>query len=106
MVTLQDIERVAHRIAEEVRAERVILFGSHARGAADEQSDVDLLVVVESDEPPFKRSRPIYKLFRPHPFAMDVIVYTPEELEEQAKTPLSFAATVLREGKVVYDRRK
>ena len=60
----------------------MILFGSYARGDADENSDVDFLVVAESDLPRFKRSRGLYKLIRPHPFGMDILVYTPAELEK------------------------
>ena len=105
MVHRREIEQVAGRMAEAANAESVILFGSHARGEADESSDVDLMIIAESDLPRFKRSRELYKLLRPHPFAMDLIVYTPKEIERGKRSPVSFVSTVLREGKTLYVRR-
>ena len=90
MVTLADIEIAAKRIGNAVDAEEVILFGSYARGEATENSDVDFLVVAQSDLPRFKRSREIYRLFKPYPFGMDILVYTPEEINKNSKTPFSF----------------
>jgi predicted nucleotidyltransferase len=102
MVDEQEIEKVATRIGEEINAFLVILFGSYARGQAGEYSDVDLMIVAESELPRFKRSRELYKLFRPYPFGMDLVVYTPEEIEKGKKSPISFISRVLREGKTVY----
>ncbi|MBU4272490.1 MAG: nucleotidyltransferase domain-containing protein [Planctomycetes bacterium] len=104
MVPLHQIETVAARLAEAAGAERVILFGSYARGQAHDDSDVDLMFVAPSDLPRFKRSRALYCLLRPYPFPMDLVVYTPEEVERSKKSPLSFVSTVLREGKTLYVR--
>ncbi|OHB67748.1 MAG: hypothetical protein A2V70_05935 [Planctomycetes bacterium RBG_13_63_9] len=101
----RQIEQVAVRLGQAAEAQRVVLFGSHARGEADETSDVDLLIVAESELPRFKRSRELYKLLRPYPFAMDLIVYTPQEIERGKRSPISFVSTVLREGKTLYERR-
>jgi predicted nucleotidyltransferase len=105
MIERQEIERVATRLGEAANAERVVLFGSHARGEAGDTSDVDLMIIAESALPRFKRSRELYKLFRPYPFAMDLIVYTPEEIERGKRCPVSFVSAVLREGKTLYVRR-
>lgn len=104
MVQQGQIETVAARLAEAAGAERVILFGSHARGEAHDASDVDLMIVAQSDLPRFKRSRVLYRLLRPYPFSMDLVVYTPEEVERGKRSPLSFVSSVLREGKTVYVR--
>jgi len=104
MVDEHDIERVATRLGIAANAERVILFGSYARGEAKENSDVDLMIVAESELPRFKRSRELYKLFRPHPFGMDLLVYTPQEVEKGKRSPVSFVSTALREGKTLYVR--
>ena len=104
MVDEQEIEKVATRIGEEINAFQVILFGSYARGQAGVYSDVDLMVVADSELPRFKRSRELYKLFRPYPFGMDLIVCTPEEIERGKQSPISFVSRVLREGKTVYVR--
>ena len=105
MINIRDIEQVAQRIGIISNAERVILFGSHARGEATENSDVDLMIISESNLPRFKRSRELYKLFNPYPFGMDLIVYTPEEINRGKRSPLSFVTNVLQEGKILYDKR-
>lgn len=105
MINKDEIKRVAKTMAIATDAARVILFGSYARGEATEQSDVDLMIIAKSDLPRFKRSRELYKLLRPHPFAMDIIVYTPQEFERDQKTKVSFVSTVLKEGETLYVRR-
>ena len=105
MIDRRDIEQVATRVGMAADAERVILFGSHARGQADENSDVDLFIIARSNLPRFKRSRELYKLFRPYPFGMDLLVYTPEEVERGMRSSVSFVSTVLREGRTLYVRR-
>jgi len=97
----QEIRRVAEHIGRQADAERVVLFGSYARGEATEHSDVDLLVIAPSDLPRFKRSRVLYQSLLPYPFAMDLLVYTPEEMEKAQQSPLSFVSTAMREGKTV-----
>ena len=74
------------------------------RGEAHDTSDVDLMIIAESDLPRFKRSRALYGLLRPYPFPMDLVVYTPEEVERGKLSPLSFVSSVLREGRTVYVR--
>jgi len=105
MVAMTEIKRAAKRLGDKARAERVILFGSYARGQAGDHSDVDLLIIAESDLPRPKRSRELYMLLRPHPFAMDLLVYTPQEVERSRRSSLSFISTVLKEGKTLYARR-
>ena len=105
MISKDNIKHVAKNMAIATNAERVILFGSYARGDATEQSDVDLMIVAKSDLPRFKRSRELYKLLRPHPFAMDIVVYTPQEIEKGKRTDVSFVSNVFKEGKTLYARR-
>jgi predicted nucleotidyltransferase len=105
MINFHDIEQVATKLGTAANAERVILFGSYARGDAREHSDVDFMIVADSTLPRFKRSRELYKMLRPHPFGMDIVVYTPEEIERGKRTPVSFVSSVLQEGKTLYDRR-
>lgn len=105
MVTRNEIEQFARRIGQASNAERVVLFGSHARGTPSEQSDVDLLVIAPSSLPRHKRPRELYKLLPSHPFPVDILVYTPDEIERGTRSSVSFVSTVLNEGKVLYVRR-
>jgi len=102
MVSLNDIENVAGKIGEKINAKAVILFGSYARNQPGKHSDVDLLVIAESDLPRHKRSRELHLMFKPYPFPMDILVYTPKEVEKESEFELSFISTVLREGKKLY----
>jgi predicted nucleotidyltransferase len=104
MIAEADIRLVGRQIGEAARAERVVLFGSHANGRATADSDVDFLVVAESDLPRHKRSRELYRRIRPHRFAIDIVVYTPAEVRRGCETPVSFVSQALREGKTVYAR--
>jgi uncharacterized protein len=106
MIHENQIRQVAVQLGEAACASLVILFGSYARGEAADRSDVDFMVVAESDLPRHKRAVDLYTQFRPYPFGMDIVVYTPEEIEEGRRSPLSFVSTVLREGKKLYERRK
>ena len=87
MIKEHDINKVAELLATAANAERIILFGSYARGEAKENSDVDYMIIANSKLPRFKRSRELYKLFSPYPFGMDLIVFTPKEIENE-KNPL------------------
>ncbi|MFO7899063.1 MAG: nucleotidyltransferase domain-containing protein [Planctomycetota bacterium] len=101
----QDVlDEVVRRIVEVASPEKIILFGSRARGAARGDSDLDLLVVKPSDEPRFRRAVPLYLALRDIDVALDVLVYTPEEIEEWRDVRQAFVTTALREGKVLYER--
>ena len=105
MIHESQIRQVAVQLGAAAQASQVILFGSYARGEATERSDVDLMVVAQTDLPRHKRAVGLYKQFRPYPFGMDIVVYTPQEVEEGKKSALTFVSTVLREGKTLYERR-
>ncbi len=104
MIDRTDIEQVAREIGEAAKAERVVLFGSYANGRMTAASDVDLLVVAASELPRHKRSRELYRLVRRHRFAVDIIVYTPNEVLQGCQPPVSFISQALREGETVYER--
>lgn len=103
-ITPEFIDDVVRRIVEAVNPEKVILFGSVARGEIRPESDIDLLVVMETPERRHRRAIPISRLFRPRLIPMDIIVYTPEEAARRGREKVSFYSHVLRTGKVLYER--
>jgi len=103
MVQLKEIELIAKKIGMAIKAKKVILFGSYAKGTATEESDVDFLIIANSVLPRYKRSRELYKLFNPYPFPMDLLVYTPEEINKSLTYSVSFISNLLKEGKLIYE---
>jgi predicted nucleotidyltransferase len=82
--------------------EKVILFGSTARGDVGSTSDLDLLVVRRDARPPATRLDDLYRRIGAR-IAVDLLVYTPEELEAERRSS-SFLRSALRDGEVLYDR--
>jgi predicted nucleotidyltransferase len=83
---------------------KIVLFGSRARGKARPDSDLDLLVIEESDLPRYKRSgryrQALLGLFP----SKDIVVWTPQEVREWQTVENAFITTALREGVVLYER--
>ena len=102
MVSFNQIENVAKQIGEISNAKAVFLFGSYARDDAGKNSDVDFLVIAESNLPRYKRSRHIHMICKPYPFPMDILVYTPEEVKKESELEISFISRALKEGKKLY----
>jgi predicted nucleotidyltransferase len=96
---LRDIVR---RVVEVAQPEKIILFGSAARGEMGPDSDVDLLVIKGGR---FQRGRLVEKIYSNMygaGEAVDIIVVTPEEVERYRDTPCLVIYPALREGKVIY----
>ena len=103
-VTERLLAEVVRRIVETVHPDQIILFGSRARGDADPGSDLDLLVIQESDEPRYRRSIPILGALSRIMVPMDILVYTPQEVQDWSQVRQAFVTTALREGKVLYEK--
>ena len=97
------MDEIVRRIVEVIRPEKVILFGSRARGEARPKSDIDLLVIAESTEPRYRRSAPLYGALSDILTPMDIVVYRPEEVEEWSEVRQAFVTTAIREGRVLYE---
>lgn len=98
------VEEMVHRIREAMQPERIVLFGSRARGTAREDSDFDLLVVNESTEPRHRRAAQLYTKLADLPVEVEIVVYTPDEVKDWSNVPQAFVSTALREGIVLYER--
>lgn len=81
--------------------EKVILFGSYARGALHSKSDIDLIVIRPTTQPYVRRSDDLIDLLPPGT-AADLLVYTPEEWD-QLRMSRGFHRMAQEEGKVIYD---
>jgi len=99
------IEESVRRLRKNMAAERIYLFGSRARGEANNDSDYDFLVVIhDSPLPRYKRNQLAYRALWGLQVAKDVLVFTHKEFEEGLAVVSSLPATVVREGKLLYGR--
>ncbi len=104
-VTEELVSQIVQRILAVGSPEQIVLFGSRARGVARPDSDLDLLIIEESSLPRFRRSARYRRALRGLYPAKDIVVWTPQEVQEWRALPNSFISTALTEGKVLYERR-
>ena len=96
------VERVTQKIVEAIHPDKIILFGSRAKGTATEESDIDLVVVYSGPKSTRDVRREINRLFIPRDFSMDVIVMRPEEMEAYKGVANTLAREVSETGVVAY----
>ncbi len=103
-VTPELIAYVVEKIVREIAPQRVILFGSQASGKAERTSDLDLLIIQDSETSNRDVRRQIEILLWGRRFALDLIVRTPEEVERNVADGNPFYTRhVLEEGHVLYE---
>ncbi len=92
------------RIAHDFQPLRIILFGSHARGDATPDSDIDLLIVLPQVTNKRQAAIEIRRALRDFPASKDIIVTTPDEIARRGDLVGPVLRPALREGKVLYER--
>mgnify|MGYP002641044628 FL=1 len=98
------IDEVVRQIAEKFHPQKIILFGSYARGNPRPESDVDILVVMDTELKESQQSLQIRRYLNLF-FGLDIILYTPKRLEERIAMGDYFVQDILEEGKVMYEAR-
>ena len=96
-------EEVVRRLVAAFSPKSIVLFGSHAQGRAGPDSDLDLLVIADSDEPLHRRGARAHHALRGLRVPVDVFVCTPAEVERYRGWLSHTVAMALREGRVIYD---
>lgn len=103
-VSSELFDEIVQRILRVCTPEQVVLFGSHARGDAHEDSDIDLLVVANAVDAPRQESVRLRQALRGLGVPIDVIVTTPQQLERYRTSIGLIYEPALREGKLLYER--
>ncbi len=101
-VPMAVIRRYARQIAERFQPDKIILFGSHAYGTPNEDSDVDILVIMPTRDQHSQAVKIRWEF--PAPFAMDLIVRTPKNLGWRLAEKESFHTEIVTKGKVLYEK--
>jgi predicted nucleotidyltransferase len=105
MIEHSTIANIINRIAANVNPDKIFLFGSYATGLANEDSDIDLLVVKDTQEPKFKRSIEIQRLLIGSKLPVDIVVYTNDEFENEKSKSFSFVNTIIQGAQLLYERK-
>ncbi len=98
MLKPEDIQAYIVSAAKTLHADQAWLFGSYARGEATDDSDVDVLFVLDSDLPRPKRIAQAYRVMRAWSVAKDIVVYTPEEFKRWRNVEGALCHNVTTEG--------
>jgi predicted nucleotidyltransferase len=106
VISLRTIEKIRDIIVAVENPDKVILFGSYARGAAVEDSDLDIMIVKKSRLPRPARASRIRRKLTDFQVPKDIVYYTPYEVEYWKDTPCSFVVSVIKEGKIIYEKKR
>ena len=103
-VTEEILDTIVRRIVAELRPEKIVLFGSYVYGTPSGDSDVDLLVIMETTGRPADRYLAVSRLIRPRPFPLDILVKTPGEITQALEKGDFFIREIVTQGRVLYER--
>ena len=105
LIDNKTISNIVFRIATNTHPDKIFLFGSYATGQANEDSDIDLLVVKDTLEPRHKRSIEIQRLLKGSKLPVDILVYTNDEFERERTINYSFVNSAIQGAKLLYERK-
>ena len=105
MIENSNINEIVSKIALTFNPDKIILFGSFAKGDHNEDSDLDLIIVKNTNLPRHKRGLEIRQLFYGLLVPMDLKVYTPEEFNYEIENRYSFLSSVMKDCEILYERK-
>ena len=104
MIGKEKISEIVNKIAAGYNPDKIILFGSYATGNPNEDSDLDLFVIKDTDLPRPQRTVQVRRMLYGSMIPIDLIVFTPKEIDESKGNKFSFVYEVLTTGKTLYER--
>lgn len=105
MVTQEQINEITGEIVRNFKPQKIILFGSYANGTPTEESDLDLLIIKDSDLPTRLQNRKVRKMLAGLKIPVDVIVKTTKEFETYKDIIGTIVYPANKFGKVIYESR-
>lgn len=99
------IKKAVKKIIDEFNPEKIILFGSYSYGSPSVDSDIDLMVIMDTNLKPHKRAVPIRKILKDIGISKDIVVKTPEEFEQFKDIVGTIIYPAAHRGKVIYERQ-
>lgn len=102
IVTEEKIQEITQKIVKEFKPEKIILFGSYAWGNPSEDSDVDFFVVKKTRKRRVERGREVQRILWGSKIPVDVLVYTPKEIEKRLAFEDFFIEDIMQKGKILY----
>lgn len=103
-VTEEALSTIVQRLVPALHPHKIIVFGSYIYGTPTPDSDVDLLVILDTEARPVDRYLRVSRLLRPRPFPLDILVKTPEEMTRAVAHGDPFIVEILTQGRVLYER--
>ncbi len=104
MVDSNKINEIISRIATKFNPDKIILFGSYANGTQKEDSDLDLLIIQETDLPPQQRGFDIRMSLIGTMIPFDILIFTKLEFEQEKGKRFSFLSSAIKNSKILYER--
>jgi predicted nucleotidyltransferase len=104
MIEDTKISEIVKKITSGYNPEKIILFGSYALGNPNDNSDLDIFIIKDTDIPRPQRTAQVRKMLFGSKVPIDLIVYTPEEVEKQKGNKYSFVYEVLNTGITLYEQ--
>jgi len=98
----EKIQNITEKIIREFNPEKIILFGSYAWGTPTKDSDIDLFIVKDGNKTSLEMMREVNKILLKRDNAMDILVYTNQQLEKRKDIGDPFIKRILESGKVIY----
>lgn len=102
MVEMNKIEALTSQIVSAFKPERIIMFGSYADGRASDDSDIDLLVILQFEGKPVRKAIEIRNAIKAR-LPLDLIVRTPEQLAERLAQNDWFMRDIVEKGRTLYE---
>lgn len=106
MISKTKITDIVNKIAKNYDPDKIILFGSYANNTADDDSDLDFIIIKNTDKPKHKRGGDVRKHLLGAMIPIDLKIYTPNEFENESNSNYSFLNSVIKNSIVLYERNQ